>query len=227
MKSKDQERSIAIGLRQKGSSYNDILRKVKVAKSTLSFWLKNLPLNKEERRFLRSRIDDNISRGRIRAGTVIRKNRINREKIVFVEAKEEFIKQINEDNRTFFCSGVALYWAEGSKRSNCFEFTNSDPTMVRFMVQWIEKFLKVPESSIELRMYIHKAYAHEDLESFWIKTTGLSPSNFRPSVYKTKMLNGKKRPNYKGCLRIRIGKKVLLLKMLAWKEFLAESCSSR
>ena len=33
-----------------------------------------------------------------------------------------------------------LYWAEGSKRRNCVEFTNSDPDMMRRFVKFLRRY---------------------------------------------------------------------------------------
>ena len=43
----------AVALRKKGLSYNDILKQVPVAKSSLSLWLKDLPLTKSEKKVLK------------------------------------------------------------------------------------------------------------------------------------------------------------------------------
>ena len=39
---KSEEKTLAIKLRQKGYSYNDILKEVKVSKGTLSAWLTDI-----------------------------------------------------------------------------------------------------------------------------------------------------------------------------------------
>jgi orotate phosphoribosyltransferase-like protein len=53
----------AIRLRKKGRSYNEISKELGVAKSTLSLWLKGIPLTSEQRkRFYTKRIL-NLARG--------------------------------------------------------------------------------------------------------------------------------------------------------------------
>jgi len=46
MISKNKEKEIAVGLRKKGLSYNEILGLVPVSKSTLSVWLRSIGIAK-------------------------------------------------------------------------------------------------------------------------------------------------------------------------------------
>ena len=90
MNKKVQEKKKAIEMRKKGCSYKDILQEVDVAKSTLSNWLKNFPLTDDEKSVLKKRRDANISRGRIRAASVLRNNRLKREQKELCIAKDIF-----------------------------------------------------------------------------------------------------------------------------------------
>jgi len=217
MKSKVQEKEKAIFLRRKGCSYNEIIQDVSVAKSTLSNWLKDLPLTEKEKRCLKQRRDSNISRGRIKAAAALRSRRIEREKILFKHAQREFKIFIKDP---FFQVGVALYWAEGAKRSSSFGFPNSDTTMISLMLAWIERFFGIKREDIKVRLYIHKPYAHENCEIHWSKKISVPIENFQKTIYKPTGLLVKKRPNYKGCLRIELGKIFYVKKMAFWQNML-------
>ena len=93
-------------LRRQGFTYNEILRDISVAKSTLSGWLKDLPLTDEEKVVLKKRKDKNISRGRIKAAGSLRKRRLDRERQYLKEARKEF-EQFHTN--PLFCIGIALY----------------------------------------------------------------------------------------------------------------------
>src|SRR3989338_5944404 len=90
MRSMVQERARAIALRKQGYSYSDILKEVPVSKSSISIWLQDLKLTDQEKKSLKNRRESNISLGRIRAGAVLRQNRLERERLLFLTAKEEF-----------------------------------------------------------------------------------------------------------------------------------------
>lgn len=218
------EKELATALRKRGYSYREILERVPIAKSTLSLWIQDLPLTRSEKQVLKDRKDTNISRGRIKAAATLRQRRLERERVVWKEAAVEF-EQFHTD--PFFQLGVALYWAEGSKRSSGFAFTNSDQDMIALMVTWIERFLGLKRSFLKARLYIHKPYAHEDCELSWQKRIGISAGNFQRTIYKPTGLLIKKRPGYKGCLRINIDKKTFLVRMLFWQSMLIDEYRKR
>ena len=219
-----QEKETAVMLRKRGYSYRDILRTVPVAKSTLSEWLKDFPLTRVEKDALKRRKDSNISRGRIRAAAALSALRLERERIIRQEAVREYQKYSGDP---LFKIGVALYWAEGSKRHGGFSFINSDPDMIIFMITWMETFLHIYRIDIKVRLYIHKPCAHENHEQFWSKYLAIPACNFQRTIYKPTGLLIKKRPNYRGCLRITVDKVSLRLKMLFWQRMLIEDYRKR
>lgn len=214
-----QEKERAILLRKKGYSYRDILERVPVAKSSISLWLQHLSLTKDEKKYLKSRRDSNISHGRMKAAASLHELRLDRDKTVLGEAKKEF--QIFSKDPLFHV-GIALYWAEGSKRNSSFAFTNSDSDMIDLMLVWIERFFGVNRNAIKTRLYIHRPYAHERCELWWSKKVMVPLINFQKTIYKPTGLLVKKRPEYKGCIRIQLGTIARLRKMQFWQEMLIE-----
>ncbi len=204
----------AIDLRRRGFSYRDILAEIPVSKSSLSFWLKELPLTDDEQHYLKKRRDSNISQGRIRAASSNHMRRVVRDGFLQKDAQKEF-DSCKED--PFFQLGIGLYWAEGSKRSPAFGFMNSDPDMIKVMLKWIFLFLKPEIKEVGLRLY-----ANENHEAFWLKETRLPGSNLKKTIYKPSNLLGKKRPNYKGCVRLELGKAIHIKKMRLWQQMLIE-----
>lgn len=220
MKALVQEKEKAINLRKKGSSYNEILKIVPVAKSSLSLWLKDLPLTNDEKRYLKTRTDANISRGRIKAASENRKNRLVKEKLQIAKARLLFAKYCHDN---LFHTGVALYWAEGAKRNSAFQFTNSDVDMVVTMLCWLERFTDYHRNDLGYRLYIHKPYAHENCEKWWSQKMNVAITNFKNTTYKPTNLGIKKRPNYKGCLRVEVPRSTELLRyMKCWIEMSVE-----
>lgn len=218
----DKEKATA--LRRKGYSYNDILKEVPVSKSSLSCWLKDLPLTDEEKLSLKNRKNSSISRGRIKTATALRRLRLERERLLFQETQKEFYNFVSDP---FFQVGIALYWAEGTKRSFSFGFANSDASMIDLMLLWIERFLNIKRGDIKVRLYIHKPYAHENCEEWWSQNINVPLGNFQKTVYKPTGLLVKKRPAYKGCLRIEIGKISYMRKMIFWQKILVEHYRKR
>ena len=221
MKSKVHEKEMVITLRRKGFTYREILSKVPVAKSSVSLWLKDFPLTDQEKKILKRRKDSDISRWRIRAAASLRGARVARDTILREEARVEFDKHIKEP---FFQVGIALYWAEGAKRSNMFSFINSDLEMTRLMLSWIQRYLLVgSEEQIRMRVFTHKAFEHEHHEVWWSEQCKIALSRFGKTIFKTQ--NGlivKKRPEYRGCARIELGKSSYFKKIRFWQQMLVE-----
>jgi len=214
MKALVQEKEKAIAMRKNGYSYNEILSVVPVAKSSLSLWLKDLPLTKDEKKVLKKRTDSNISHGRIKAASELRKRCLEREQEYLSEATTEFNKYCKNP---LFHVGIALYWAEGAKRSNMFQFMNSDEKMNDLLLRWIETFTEYKRSDLGYRLYLHHPFIHDNWEVWWQKKLNVPEGAFKKTVIKPTQLGIKKRPNYKGCLRIEVPRSTkLLIKMKFW-----------
>ena len=159
MNSKVREKELAIALRRKGLTYREILERVPVAKSSISLWLKDFPLTTKEKEILKKRKNTDMTRWRAMAGAALSQRRVERDKALFLVAREEFQTAIREP---LFQVGIALYWAEGAKRASTFSFINSDVDMTILMLDWVRKYLVLAdENQIRMRVFTHKAFEHE------------------------------------------------------------------
>ncbi len=219
MKARLEEKKKAIELRKKGLSYKEIQAQVNVSKGTMSGWFKFLDLTPDELRYLTSRIKERQDRGRITSTISNRNRRIAREVVVIEDAKRLFELY---KGQSMFLVGISLYWAEGSKRTGEFQFINSDPDMIMFMSRWIKKYLGVTEDEIKKRLFIHRIPGYENIDLFWSSLLGITPNDFEKTIYKPTLYGTKKNPNYKGCLRLSIGKIYFLRLMKAWQKLLIQ-----
>ncbi len=82
---KYKEKMRAVKLRRDGLSYNLILKKVKVSKSTLSIWLREVELTKEQKNQFLSKME------KVRYKIAKRKvaNRLYKTKMIIKKAKKE------------------------------------------------------------------------------------------------------------------------------------------
>lgn len=211
------QKAMVIRLRKAGYTYREIIEKVPVSKSSISLWLQDMPLSEAEKSILKHRRDAGISRGRIRAAASLHRLREERDSVLREDARGEYLRY-REDH--LFYTGISLYWAEGSKRNSSFSFVNSDADMIQLMLAWMNIFLGLRKEDIKARLYIHKPYANEDCEGYWSQETGIPRQNFGTTIYKPTGLLIKKRPGYRGCLRIEAGGVVALRKYLYWQEMM-------
>lgn len=211
MKSLVHEKENAIALRRKGLSYNEILKQIPVAKSTLSLWLKDLPLTKSEKDVLKDKTSNNISRGRIKAAAELRNRRLQREKEWLFQAREIFNSFADDP---LFHAGIALYWAEGAKTSNYWMLINTDADIIRVMNTWLKKYLGASEEDIYFRLYLHKPYADGRCEEWWLNKLQTSKERFLKTVLKDTLHKSKQKSGHYGCLRIEVRKSKRLLFMM-------------
>jgi hypothetical protein len=196
---KNMLREQAIRLRKTGLSYNEIRKTVAVSKSTLSLWLKDIPLESQFKERLYTKQINVLSRG-----TVSQKNRRVREINDIIQNAIAEVESPLTDN-TIKLIGAALYWAEGNKRKN-FQITNSDPYLILFMVRWLKLIFEIKPVSLKpsLNMYSHQN--ETELKKFWSHLTGIPIQNFGKSYVKPPNKGFKKNNLYYGTLRIYIPK---------------------
>jgi transcriptional regulator with XRE-family HTH domain len=197
---KKEEQVQAIKLRQQGLSYNEILQKVDVSKSTLSIWLRNTGVAKRhQQKFTLKR-----KLAQQKAQQACRDARINRELISIKAARKEITKISKRD---LWLIGIALYWAEGAKQkehnvSQKVSFNNSDPKMILLFNRWIKEACSRKTSELTYSIYIHRTANLKKARNFWenLLQTKIEKMYFKSHNPKTNRKNSKE--DYFGLLRI-------------------------
>lgn len=197
MKRKVLEKAYALGLRKKGHSYNEILKRVPASKSTLSKWLRDADLSAEEMERVREHTGGNRSAGRAKVAASARTRKESRDAEI-----EEVVAELYAASRgePLFHAGLALYWANGTKTGSSFQIASSDPRLLNLMLDWAARYLSVPRESIRLRLYAHT----DGFREVWSRELGVSPSSFQKTVLKTAGKRLSADPGYKGSVRIEI-----------------------
>ncbi|MFA7302734.1 MAG: hypothetical protein WC030_03230 [Candidatus Paceibacterota bacterium] len=178
-----QKKSEAIRLREAGSSYSQIKEQLNVSKSTLSLWLRDMPLDEKRLRGLRDFSAVRIEKFR----ESMRRKREARLATVRTQVAED-IGCLSQ--RELLLAGLFLYWGEGTKTAVAnTSVSNTDPVMLNFFIEWLE-VLGVPKK--KLRIYVH-LYADMDVKKelkYWSKTLGLPLSAFRKPYIKDSKRSG-------------------------------------
>ncbi|MEW6101954.1 MAG: hypothetical protein AB1481_06645 [Candidatus Omnitrophota bacterium] len=208
------EKIKAVELRKEGSSYSEIKKIINVSKSTLSEWLKDIPLTEEHKKRL-TRLQATAYLG---AKKLQERSKFHHEEIRR-KAKDELC--ILADN-SFFVSGLMLYWAEGDKRSGRLQFSNSDPEMIKLMMSWFRKFCKVPEQKFRICLFLHTLHTREDSLEYWADITGLPLKQFNRPYIKPTIYSNRKNKLYNGTCVIKIHSRDLWSKILGWIEGIKE-----
>lgn len=213
---KKKEKDKAIYLRKKGISMGEISQQLNVAKSTVSYWVRDIFLSKAEIKKLQSNSHSRLAIERRRASRMGR-HTLERQLITNKALEEARL----HSNNALWCVAVALYWGEGGKTQRTIRIANSDPAVIKLMMKFFQEFCLVPLS--KMRAHVH-AFAHTDVEEavlYWSEVSGIPKKQF----YKTYVKNSsssklKKNSLPYGTCQIYVHDSVLFITMMAWIEYL-------
>jgi transcriptional regulator with XRE-family HTH domain len=200
---KDDIKAQARELRAQGLAYNEIAERLDVSKSSVSLWVRDLPvperLSYEERR---KRAADGVQR----YWEVERQVRGSQRACEVAAAAAELS---DLTDREILVAGAIAYWCEGAKNKpnrkvDQVIFMNSDPGLIMFFLRFLDA-AGVSRDDLTLRVHIHENADAEAAQRFWLELTGTQPSQFRHPTLKRhnpKTLRTNVGENYHGCLRI-------------------------
>lgn len=211
-----EEKAKAINLRKTGLSYSQIQEIVHVSKSTLSVWCRDIKLNK----FQKENLED-IRKKSARVGShIAAKNKIAKRIEKSKQIHDLAIQELGElSKRERLIAGIALYLGDGYKTDKRFGFSNADPRIVKFMMNWLLEFANIEKSKIHGRIWLHDNLDEKVAKSFWRKLLDIKESNFIKSyVVKNKPNSNKIRKNIHnyGVFSLIVNSKDLQEKMIAF-----------
>jgi transposase-like protein len=156
---------------EEGRSIKEIARLLGVSTSSVSHWVRDIELTDAQHAALQAR-NGLHERQRLARAAMAAKARARR------TAAQQDGRQRPRSLGYRYAAGCMLFWAEGSRQRNKVVFTNSDPAMVRFFVEFIREFFEI--SSDRLRLTCNLFADHEarqrGIENFWLRTVGLPRS---------------------------------------------------
>jgi hypothetical protein len=175
VRTKELERTHARELRGRGLSIEEIARVTGVSVSSVSNWVRDVPLDEEHRVALRRRVVDGHRRGSEANRAQARSRRRS------FQARGRATALLGDP---MHAAGAMLYWAEGSRQRNAVVFTNSDPDMVRYFVRYLRRCFGVTDESFALtcNLFADHVEGQRQIEQFWLDTLELPNSCLRKST---------------------------------------------
>ncbi len=240
----------AIHLRKNNYSYGEISKILGINKSTLSYWLKEIPFDKKIQKIKSNKGLNTPLNFEIKNKAVLLRqqnktiheislelnistssvSRIvkNLPKIKFKDIKvnlwkEDAILSFNKHKTDpLFMLGLGLYWGEGSKLQNL-EICNSDAGVIKQWMCWCSTFL--PNRKVRFRLNIHECSNIEQVLKFWNEKCNI-PKNIKVYTLKKRStsFNDKKNKMPNGVMYVTIceGSFEEHVKMMQWLEMLRE-----
>jgi hypothetical protein len=173
----------AIALRKQGYSYSQITQELRVAKSTLSSWLREVELTPAQQAVLVERRADGGRKGSRSTASVKEQFRRRRQRLLDDARRWVDDHDIVHDRVALI--GAALYWAEGAKHRNYLKMSNADPAMIRVYMYWLRHSLQVPEDDIRCHVYGYtdNGYTETDVLQYWSEVTRVPVERFYKTVF--------------------------------------------
>ncbi|MGW1375249.1 hypothetical protein ACWD6P_13375 [Streptomyces sp. NPDC002446] len=197
---KDDLREKARELRKQGRTYDEITAELRVAKSSVSLWVRDLPRPRKSPEAMHQMREARWAPYREARDRAIE------------ETKAEATREVGElSDRELLLVGVALYWAEGAKdkaydRREYVQFVNSDPGMIQAFLAWL-RLLGVEPERIGYRVMIHGTADVAAAEHYWADLVGVDVAAFQKTTIKKhhpKTVRKNTGEGYRGCLVIRV-----------------------
>jgi AcrR family transcriptional regulator len=193
---------------EKHLSLDEIAARLALPKTTIYYWIRDLPLGRPRRG----------NAGQRKGNRNMQRNYAVRRAAAYLLGRIEFADLIDEPTfRDFVC----LYMAEGYKRSrNTVSVCNSDPAIVVLCAQWVRRFAR---NRVSYSVQYHADQNLDGLCEFWARKLGVEPSDIRlQRKSNSGRLSGRTWRSKYGVLQVNAGDTLFRARLEAWMHSLQE-----
>lgn len=177
-------------LRQGGESIKQIAKQLKVSKSSVSIWCKDIILTKKQIIELEKRRSDKNYGNRL-LGARVQYEKRQAEIARLKESGGALVGKLTK--RDFLMAGAGVYWGEGSKYRRA-RVVNSDPRVIKFMIEWFKTVWGIKSHEFTLQVLIN--IVHKDrmqrVQDYWSDFLGIPLRQFT----KTTLIKAKNKKIY-------------------------------
>jgi hypothetical protein len=169
------ERERARSLRRElGLPVKEIARRVGVSVSSVSLWVRDVPLTPEQEAALDAR---NPARNAQRNGAANNAKRCRAERA----AAQEHGRALARTGDALHIKGCMLHWAEGSKRRNAVMFTNSDDAVMALFLRFLRECYGVADDRVTLSVncFLGNGLTIDEIQDWWLRRLQLPISCIR------------------------------------------------
>lgn len=149
--------------RARGLPIKEIARLVGVAPSSVSVWVRDVPLTSVQIEALRQK---NPAYNRQLRGANRNAERGRARRSAYQDEGRALARRANP----LHVAGAMLYWAEGDKRSNCARLSNSDPELVRLFAHFLRTEFGVSDERLRItcNLFADHVDRQYEIEQFWL-----------------------------------------------------------
>ena len=185
-----------IKLRKSGKSFNQISEILKIPKSTISNWLSDKKWSETIKIQLTDKSRIKNSNYLIKINALKHIEALKRHNDYRKAARVEYFRL--KQNKLFL-TGISIYWGEGEKtNSGRVSLVNSDERMLKVMINFYRKILKVPEEKLRGALFIYDDIKEKTALDYWSRALRINKKNFvktqilpsRSKLTHNKVVNG-------------------------------------
>ncbi len=184
-------------MRKKGKSFKKIRKELGVPLSTLSGWLKCVPLSKKQRERLKRDWQNALVGARKKAVVWHNDQKKQRLEQAKIEARK-VVSDISLNDKNILELALAfLYLGEGSKQ-NTLALGNSNPDILLFYLSAIELLYGAKRASLRYDLHLRADQDPEDLKEYWSRTLSIPTKAIRYCAIDKRTMGKKTYKDYKG-----------------------------
>ncbi len=213
------EKDKARALRKQGRSINEIVKEASLSKASVSVWVRDIVLTKEQKNRISQRGHTLESIENRRISRLFNAEQ-ERQKIIN-KAKEDY-KSISQAELKMI--GVMLYLGEGSKTNRgSAKLSNSDPNVIKMIMKFFREVCVVPEDKFRAHIHTFENADVEATEKYWSKITRIPRSQFYKTYIKQSIASLHKRKTLPwGTCEVGVNDTKLFLTIMGWIERIKE-----
>jgi hypothetical protein len=200
-----EQKEKALALRKIGKGIGEISKELRVSKSTVSYWCRDIKLSIANLNALKKRASAAVYRGSLIAAEKKRTDRKKRASMLKAVGKHD-VGSLSRRDR--FVLGLALYWGEGFKKGNEeVGISNSDPAVITAFIYWVVSHYRVKRVDLIARVTINILYKDQErrIKKYWTETTSIPLDQFtRSSFISIRSAPLRKAEQYMGTLRVKV-----------------------
>lgn len=208
----------AIAMRKEGCSLPHIHKTLGIPKSTLSHWLRDVTLTKQQKAVLHKNWQQALHKARAKAVLWHNEQKQLRIDTARTEALS-VLAQLPIDNLPVQELALAvLYLAEGSKKNIETALGSSDPNTLRFFISSLQKLFGYDTQNIRCELCLRYDQNPEQMKRYWSKELSLPVSQFTQVNIDKRTKHKQTYKHYNGVCHLRCGSVAIRRRLV----FLAE-----
>lgn len=215
-------------MRRRGVSIRDIETRLGIARSTLSYWFRNVILAPHYQKRLEQRRKNALLFARTKASLWHREQKQLRIKEALRQATE-FLNSLDwYDHRLTELALALLYMGEGFKKGTGAGtgMGNSDPVILRFFLSTLEQLYGLRRGTFRYELHLRADQEPKKLVRFWAKQLRVAEGRFRSPVVDRRTVGRPTYPGYFGVCSIQCGNIAIQRKLVYIANLFCQRVSS-